>query len=332
MRENSKSEIRDSKQAQRKEIRNPKRVPVRHERLVLRVSDLFRISDFDIRASLPVVLTGVGILLAGCAVKPERLPVCPGKPTTAAALQTLAARARDAVPLRANGQGRLTYHVPDKERPERHNLPMQMWFNPPADVYVQGSVGVDVRAVIIGSNEQEFWLALRPKEMSSYYAGRWQDVRDFEGLMMSPRVVLEAFGIVAGPDGEPDAALWSLQNKGPYDILTRRDEAGRPVKRVYVYACDYLVRKIEYYDPAGKIVAVATLGDYKPVEGFLVPTRIDVVATGRDGRKDTMEIELSSLKLMKFNEQQLQRLFVPPDTDKFEHIYRYEEGRWVPQR
>ena len=51
------------------------------------------------------------------------------------------------------------------------------------------------KAVILGSNEEEFWLALRPKEISSYYIGRWQDVRDFEGLVMSPRVVLEAVGI-----------------------------------------------------------------------------------------------------------------------------------------
>jgi len=295
------------------------------------VLNSFRISDFDIRSFLSVLAVGLGILLAGCAVGPEHLPVCPGQPTVEEALQTLSARAKGAVPLRANGQGLLTYHMPDKDKPERHNLPMQMWFNPPAEVYIQGSVAVDPRAVIIGSNEQEFWLALRPKEISSYYTGRWQDVRDFEGLMMSPRVVLEAFGIVAAPDGEPNAALWSLQNKGPYDVLTRRDEAGRPVKRVYVYACDYLVRKIEYCDPRGKVVAVATLGNYQPVEEFLVPTRIDVVSTGSDGRKDSMKIELSSVKLMKFNEQQRQRLFIRPDPDKFEHIYRYEEGRWVPQ-
>ena len=258
------------------------------------------------------------------------MAVCPGKATVEEALQTLAARAQAAAPLRATGQAMLTYHVPDKKKPERHNLPLELRFNPPAEVYIQGSIAVDPRAVIIGSNDQEFWLALSPKEMSSYYLGRWEEVRDFDGLMMSPRVVLEAFGIVAEPNSEIDATLWRLENKGPYDILTRRDEAGHVVKRVHVYACDYLVHKIEYFDRRGKVVAVAQLGDYESVgEGFRVPTRIDVVSTTPDGRKDTMEIDIQGPRTTKFSDRQREKLFAPPDADRFENVYQYEAGRWV---
>ena len=291
---------------------------------------------FDIRASRSetvLLAAALGTLLAGCAVKPERLRVCPGKANVEEALQTLAARAEGAVPLRVNGQGMLRYYVPKKSKPERHNLPMQMWFDPPANVYIQGSIVADPRAVILGSNSEEFWLALSPKEMSSYYIGRWRDVQGFEGLVISPRVVLEALGIIVEPAGTLNTDLWSLQNKGPYDVLTRRDEAGRLIKRVYVYACDYVVHKVEYYDRRGKIVATATLGDYEPVtEGFSVPTRIAVESLGPDKRKDSIRITLNSPKRMKpFTEPARRRYFVPPDPNKFEHVYRYEEGRWVPE-
>jgi hypothetical protein len=285
-------------------------------------------------ARLGLSAAGVVAFLAGCAApgKPQ-LPICPGKADAEQALVTLAAHAEQAVPFRANGRAVLTYHVPDKTKPERHALPgIELRFDPPMEIYVQGSVAVDPRAVILGSNEKEFWLALRPKEMSSYYIGRWEDVRDFEGLTMSPQVVLEAVGILGEGGGAPDAALWTLQNSGPYDILTRRDQAGRRVKRIYIYACDYLVHKIEYFDPRGKVVAVAQFADYKPVtEGFRVPTRIRVVSTGSDGRQDSMDIDLGGLKTAEFSERQRQVLFNPPDPAKFEHIYRYEDGRWVAQ-
>jgi hypothetical protein len=397
---NLKSEIRDLRQARRKEIQNPKRVPVRRPvpwvrsrshvfsagphayasvsmapgksgpvsfacpacrvlgprkgemqnaegagsrrgRLGLRAFDLFEISNFRLSqisnfkfqiSALGVVALGI-VLLAGCAARPQKLRVCPGKPTAEAALQALAARGAHAVGMRANGHGLLTYYRSDKKKTERHNLPLQLWFNPPADMYIQGSVGVDATAVRLGSNDQEFWLALRPKEISSYYLGEWKDVQSVQGFMMTPRMVLEALGIVREPGGVSNTALWSLQNKGPYDILTRRNEAGRIVKRVQIYSCDYVVHKIEYFDPHGKVVAVANLSDYKPVTGsFSVPTQIAIESLGPEKHKDSIRIDLTSPKVMAFNEKQRQRIFVPPrDVNRFEHVYHYEDGRWVAE-
>jgi hypothetical protein len=301
---------------------------------VLWILDLFRISAFGSAISILWVVSLGTLVVGGCVTQPQKpkLPICPGKATVHEALQTLTARARSAVPVWARGNAVLTYHAPDRKKPERHSLTILLRFDPPARIYLQGSVTAIERAVILGSNEQEFWLALRPKEISSYYIGRWQDVRDFEGLVMSPRVVLEAVGIVNLPGTEPNPALWKLENKGPYDILTQRDESGRPVRRLHVYACDYTVHQIEYFDRRGKVVAVAQLSDYKPVEkGFTVPTRINVVSTRPDGRKDSAVMELSSVWTKPFTEKQRQQIFRPPEADKYEHIYRYEDGQWVPE-
>jgi len=276
----------------------------------------------------------LGLLLAGgCATQSETLRVCSGKATVAEALRTLSARVQEAVPVWANGHAVLTYHAPDRKKPERHSLDLVLRFDPPERLYLQGNVTAVPKAVIMGANEEEFWLALRPKEISSYYIGRWQEVRDFEGLVLSPRIVLEAIGLVFQPGAEPNAASWTLENMGPYDILTRQDAAGRRVKRVWVYACDYSVRKIEYFDPRGRIVAVARLDGYEPVvEGFRVPTRIDVVSTRPDGRKDAVAMEIRSPKTRPFTEQQRQFVFTPPDANSFEHVYQYEDGQWVPEQ
>jgi hypothetical protein len=334
MRPNPKSEARDLKQmrSSRFEVRKPTRSGTVPRSFVLWILHLFRVSYFEPRVFLLWAFVPGTLLLDGCVSQPQKLQICPGKATAAEALQTLAARAERAVELRANGQAVLTYHVPDQNRVERHNVPMELRFAPPGDIYVQGSVGVDGRAVIMGSNGDEFWLALRPREISSYYLGQWDQVGDFEGLIMSPRVMLEAMGLVTEPAAAPNEALWTLNRQGPYDVLTRRDEIGRVVKRVSIYACDYTVRKIEYFDRRGKAAAVAQLGDYKPVaEGFEVPTRINIVSTNAQGRKDSIVMDLRSPRQTQFNSRQREFLFNPPDAAGYEHVYHLEAGHWVPQ-
>lgn len=282
------------------------------------------------------VLLGIwlAVLATGCATQePSKLPVCPGKATVEEALATLAARADNAVSFRVSGgQMLLRYHEPGDDREKRHNLPMQLWFEPPWNVYIQGSIATDPRAVVIGSNEERFWLALSPKEMSSYYTGRWEDVREVEGLMTSQKLMLEAFGIIVEQD-EPDAGQWSLKNDGPFDVLTKRDDSGRPVKRVYVYACDYLVHRIEYMDRRGRVVAAADLSDYKPVtEEFRIPTRVQVTAAGPDRRRDSIDATLEFIKPMEFSQRLRDVIFNPPDANRFEHVYEYVDGRWQTER
>jgi len=280
-----------------------------------------------------LIASAAGMFLGGCAAAPgrPRLTICPGKANVDDALAALAAHAQQAVPLKANGQILLTYHEPDSKKEKRHNLPMQLWFDPPWEMYIQGSIGVDPKAVIIGSNKGSFWLALRPPEMSSYYIGDWAQARSVEGLTMSPKVVLEAFGLIV--DNEPNEGGWSLKNEGAFDLLTKRDEAGRLIQRVHVYACDYLVHRIEYFDGRQRVVAVAELGEYKPVtESFRVPTRVMVTAIGPAKRRDSIDITLNSMKEMKFNERLKGVIFNPLDSDKFEHVYALVGGKWVRQR
>lgn len=272
----------------------------------------------------------------GCAAPgPRQLPICPGKSNVDEALAALSARGEQAVAFRANGQCRLDYYDPDNDRQRRHRVALQLWFDPPTELYIQGSIGVDSKAVIVGSNAEEFWLALRPDEIDAYYWGRWDQAGNVEGLLINPRLVLEAFGIIVRPDTGTDSGLWSLSNEGPYDILTLRSETGELRQKTYVYTCDYLVHKIEYFDPDGALIAVADLEDYAPVvEGFLVPRRIHITTVLPEQHEDSIDVRFSSWRPMELSDKAKEVYFNrnPDDMDRFAHVYRYEDGQWLTER
>jgi hypothetical protein len=287
-----------------------------------------RIADCGLR-----ILALAVIVAAGCAALQKKpLRICPGTNNVQEALQVLRARARQAVPFEARGRCRLAYHVPDEKGVKRQGLSLsRVWFNPPSDMYVQGGLAADPRAVVVGSNGTEFWLAMRPKEIDSYYWGRWDEAANAEGMLINPAIVLEAFGILGHDDPN---AVWQFDKEGPYDVLTRLNREGRPARRLYIYTCDYLVHKMEYFGPDGRIAATAELEEYEPVAaGFRVPMRIRVTTIDREGLEDTLDIQLASLKQRTFSEQQLQRAFSrnPRDMRQFGRAYRLENGYWVPQ-
>lgn len=273
------------------------------------------------------------IMAAGCAGLQEKpLPICPGSQNVQEALQVLRARADVAVAFRATGQCQLEYHVPDGKGTKGQTLALQnVFFQPPSDVYIQGNVTGVPMALVVGSNETEFWLALRPKEIDSYYWGRWDEAANAEGMLINPAIVLEAFGILGHDDPN---ARWSFEKQGPYDVLTRLNAVGQPARRLYVYSCDGFVHKMEYFGPDGGVVATAELKQYKPVVGnFQVPTRIHVATMDRAGQEDTIDIQLSAGRETTFSGAARARAFTrnPREMGQFGHVYRLQNGHWVSQ-
>ena len=169
-------------------------------------SCLFRISKFGFGAFLWPLLA---VLMGGCVSAPQRLPVCPGKATVEEALQTLAAHAATAVPLRANGRGHADVPRAGQEEPRA----------------TQSASGAAIRAaggyLRPGQRQPERagcghglepasssgWPCRRRRSAATTLAmGRGARFRG-AGDRMSPRVVLEAFGILAEPNSEPEPLL-----------------------------------------------------------------------------------------------------------------------------
>ena len=275
-------------------------------------------------------ITSVILLLAGCEARIHKpTQICPGKNSVAEALAALRSQSKYEVPLRANGQCRIEYYVEGKKKPQRENFEVKLWANPPDEIYMQGDKALVPKAIVLGSNEREFWLSVRPKEISSYWWGFWSEQDLSEGFVINPRTLLESLGI-----GDVKTRQdWSLSNEGPYDVITKKQQ-DVVTKKIYVYSCDYRVRRIEFFNKDGVSVADAELDRYEEVsDSFFVPSLIKVTSYSPETREPSFSITLNlkSIKLATIIEPQRKVLFKPPSKRGFQNIYRIINGKWIRQ-
>jgi hypothetical protein len=271
--------------------------------------------------------TAAILIFSGCAAQIQKpVRVCPGKESIAESLSSLRLQLENAVPLKANGQCLLQYYAEDR-KPKKENFPVKLWVNPPVEIYMQGDVAFDPKGIVLGSNEDEFWLAVRLKEVSGYWWGRWSEESRPEKLMISPRLVLEALGIAAVGDIES----WSLSKEGAFDVLTKQ-EGGSETKKIYIKTCDYLVRKIEYFGDDGRAAIIMELDKYKEIsKNLFVPSIVKIVNRTDSNKEDSVQITLSSVKPANFTDKQRRRLFIRPQAQGFKHVYKIVDGNIIEQ-
>ena len=282
-----------------------------------------------LRKLIPYIAAAI-VVLAGCAPQVRQpLEVCPGKASVAEALAALQSNSQNVVPMRANGQCRLEYYVEGKKKPQRENFGIRLWVNPPVELYLQGDKALVPKAIVLGSNEQQFWLSIRPKEISKHWWGNWDEQDLSEGLVINPRTLLESLGI-----GEVETWQdWSLSNEGPYDIITKRQD-GVVIKKIYIYSCDYRVRKIEFFDRDGQAIADAELEKYKEVsDGFSIPSLIKIKTYAQETGEALLSITLNlkSIKPATITDLRRKVLFALPKPRGFKYKYRVVNGKWFEE-
>ncbi|MHC4111227.1 MAG: hypothetical protein ACYSUY_09130 [Planctomycetota bacterium] len=266
--------------------------------------------------------------LSGCGPqRREPKPVLSIQESAAEALSVLRSRSQHTGPLKAYGQCVWQYYIDGKKRKE--NFAVQLWLNPPAEVYLQGDVGFNPRGIVLGSNASEFWLLIKP-ELSSYSWGKWSEQETSGGLMVVPKTLDEALGIVEVVDEKS----WSLSKEGGFDVLVRRNDKGGIAKKMYINRRDYLIRKIEYFDVNGNVLALAELDKYKDVtEDFFVPTVIKIMMYVEAGgeNSDSITLNLKSVKPYSFTEERRKKVFTRPEMKGYKHFYRIIDGHLVEE-
>lgn len=275
---------------------------------------------------VPVVL--VLSTVTGCTPKVrETLEICPGKRSATEALAALRSNSENMVPFRARGKCHLKYYPEGRKKSQSESFDVQLWVNPPAEIYFQGDKPFIPKAIVLGSNEEEFWLAIKPKEISLYCWGNWSQQNSSEGLAINPRTLLEALGV---GDLEADQD-WSLSSERAFDVLTKRDQ-GVISRKIYIYSCDYRVRKIEFFSPNGRVVARAELEDYWEVsEGFFVPTVMKVTTQGLARAKDSLSLTLDpgSIKPVEITKPRREYLFNLPPQKGYKNVRRVVNGKLI---
>lgn len=266
------------------------------------------------------------LFLTGCAYESkEILWICPGKKSVTESLSTLKSYSQENVSFKANGRCRLRYFDEEKSKSRSENFSVKLRVNPPINIYLQGDAPFVNKAVVLGSNEDEFWLSIRPKEISAYWWGKWSEQDNSSGMLINPKILLEAIGIFEIDEEEK----WSLTNKGPFDILTKQEE-GLITKKIYIYSCDYRVRKVEYFDPNGNVTARIKMSKYKKVsENCLIPSYIEIVTDSLDNteEKDSITLNLRSIKQTVINDI----IFKRRSARGFKHVYQVVDGKWIEE-
>jgi hypothetical protein len=263
-----------------------------------------------------LILSGYILVgLTGCVSPGEQLIASPGKDTVSDALFAL------------HGQCLLCYRD-DRGSNEKYNLSLRYWINPPVKIHFKGYSNFAPKAVVMASNDKEFWLAINTDEIKDYYWGYWSQSEYIDGLIISPKIVTEALGIAPLGDDMNFYVDWSLDSDKYFDILCCTDSDGRLFKRIYVYKYDYTIRRIEYFDSFGQLIVDVQLSEYKKAgEGFRIPTKMEIARYENGDLLDSMRITIGSIKSYEFTKEVEELLFTRASSKGYENVYEVIDGR-----
>ncbi len=281
-------------------------------------------------------LTAAVLLFGGgCepALKPPLGPeieLLKGKPDIAAAVAAINAHRQFVKPIQSGGNCLIEW-FDDDGKPQSEKPTIQLRLVPPDHLFFKGDIIVG-EAIRFGTNAEEFWFRIKPKEVSSYWWGKRATARACGGQgQLGPESLLEALGVV-----EIDYT-WTLSSRPGYDILTLQGDAELPVKRIHVDWRDYLIRKIEHFDESGKTSVVVNMSKYTDgtgeLAGIVVPTRIIIAYLNMPNGGLLTDIKLRDLKPFHPTEAKMKgKLFALPPTRGFENIYELDQDCQFTQK
>ena len=234
------------------------------------------------------------VFLVGCGgPRIEKFNICPGKPTLN---DSVTAMRTNAKVLPFSAQGRCLATIYDNNKKRKENFSVRLWFNPPKELRLFGEFPFNPRGLDIGSNEKDFWFAAKPRELGNSFAwGLWQEQQEFVADL-GPKIILEAFGSITF-DKDAD---WFLSNEGHFDILTLKTQ-DRIVKKIYIYSCDYRVRKIEYFYGKGSLSLVLELSNYSiRFDGCSFASQMLIRLLHTDRKEDSFKIIFKTVSAFEY--------------------------------
>jgi hypothetical protein len=264
--------------------------------------------------NLPILVL---LLVAGCASKwkvPSR--VCPGKENIEQCLNALLDHSQGIGSFQCTG----TFHV--RSTDTKQGLIGKVWVKPPDKLYVQGAVGLNPKAITLGSNASEFWLSIKP-EVSSYWWGKWSEQSNLDSLLVNPQILLEAFGAIHIDTNE----AWLMRHEGAFDLLEKKDVEGRVQKRIYIYCCDYQISKIEYLDENETPTLVTELYKYERLkDSSYLPQLIRITKHPGEAHDElVLEFELNSARPRELKDV----IFRRRPRGSLKHEFRVINGRFI---
>lgn len=172
--------------------------------------------------------------------------------------------------------------IQDEGKTHRYDLDGKIRFLPPRFLYFDLShLGVP-SAVHIGSNDEQFWVWVKPEQNKLWY-GRWADLHpaDTKHMPLAPDMILSAMGLAPLPTAGSGLVgpMPRVDDHRYYKLLySAGGENGLWIQREYWLDRypPFLPRVVVFREPDGQVQMQATLDDYQSVEGSPVYVARDV--------------------------------------------------------
>ena len=269
----------------------------------------------------------VVLMWSGCEVTPviedeEPQLVVTGKNSVAEAGSVLEEHRLQMIPVDASGELFYKEYAGGKRKENLKFTGAQLRFVPERWMYFRAN-NLFGEAIRLGSNDEEFWLRMKPKEVNRYWSGSWDRLENCrEQLLLSPKAMLEALGLISIDSS------WKIVNQPGVDVLVKYDGAGLPLKMIYIRTSDYLIDKIEYYGKGIFVAVEVKLSKYKQIEGKVsVPGNIMITSFDEGVVQSTMEVKFKSIKRFEPTKKDLSgRLFKPVGFKGIGKVYRLNEN------
>lgn len=263
------------------------------------------------------LICAAGMFLCGCqpGAGPKGEPVlrCKGKKTIEEAAAALRLARANLHPIRASARCFLEWATPDGSM-QKENVDAQLRFVPPDRLFVRGDKFGEIR---FGTNEEAFWLMVKPQLDTYWWGLRETADRCEESLQFNPWHVTEALGAV-----EVDNT-WTLNWHDGYDILTKTGPDGATIKKIWIRSCDYQITSIQTADPEGIQAVQVQLDQYIATEqGLSVPSVIEARHLINGQTDAVLRLELRGINRFEVDQKSLYRLFSRPSEANYGTVFR----------
>ncbi|MBN1124438.1 MAG: hypothetical protein JXA82_05470 [Sedimentisphaerales bacterium] len=258
------------------------------------------------------------VAIAGCTPPLKPLPEsldCDRLTSVEEAISLFDRRRESLISLRSGGDCRILWY--DEKGGKHEEKPsVKLFFCPPEKVFLVGT-GLIGEMLRLATNEQEFYLRIKPKEVSAYWYGSRDMLRYCsETMLINPESLLEAMGLV---QVDP---TWILTRDGSMDVLTKLHPDGKIAREIWIDCALRQVRRMTYHGRTGQKLVTVELADYGIVDLKIeVPQQIEMTIHGTEQKDALVQLKLSGIKPFEPTEKQREGLFERADSGGFEHVY-----------
>ncbi len=192
----------------------------------------------------------------------------------------------------------------------------------PPSLYVRTAVpAIESQALVIGSNEKEYWMYSRLERKGRWGKYEYIGRSCVEESLIDPRILLKYIGFTALPDVPPDE-----YQVGGKDIFLRYVSRSEGVRQVWLEVVfsrySNRPRSFRSYSRDGKLLIHSELGDYERINDFVLPGMVQFML----GEDDfALHLDLHSFKTIKRDDRKCRIFLNRPEGKRLEGLDEFRQ-------